>query len=195
MSTFSVDNKASEQIRRIFAQSNCRDPVAEILEIRYATDGEDKLRTIHILARERSDVPPEELCEVSGIVFVRGAVEAFPDFCLTFDGERMLLRDPSSQPYSSLQSALDARRRSLSSPIGTAAEAIEAARSAWAEVFEKTHVSGFSKEDWARFEPYSATLENGLWILTGTVPANCPGQAYLTTVRASDGAVSVRVNR
>lgn len=78
--------------------------------------------------------------------------------------------------------------------IGAAAEAIEAAKSAWAEVFDKTQVSDFSKEDWARFAPYSATLENGVWILTGTLPTNYSGQTYLTTVRAADGVVDVRAN-
>lgn len=105
MNMFSVDDAASGEIRRIFGQSKCRDPVVEVIGIGYPADGEDKVRAIRILVQERSDIPPAELCEVSGIVFARGTVEAFPDFCLTFDSERILLRGPNRQLHTSLESA------------------------------------------------------------------------------------------
>lgn len=194
MRIFAVDNAASEEIGRIFRGSNCRDPVAELVEIGDPTDREGKLRTIRILARERSDLRPGDLCDVGGVAFVRAAVEALPDFCLTFDGERILLRGSKGELHTSLRSAVAARRGPLPRPIASAAEAIEAAKRAWAEVSVKTRASDFSKENWAKFEPYSATLENGIWNLTGTVSANYLGNRYLITVRASDGTVDVRLD-
>jgi hypothetical protein len=192
MSVFLIDDAASDEIRRIFGRSNCRDPVAEIIGIGYPDIG---VRTIQVLARERSDVPNRCLCQVSGIAFVREPVEALSGFCLTFDGERLLLRGPDNQLHITLQSALDANSGGQCIRIRTAAEAIEAAKWAWAEFYEKTHAAGFGKDDWTKFEPYSATLTDGIWILTGTVPADCPGLTCLTTVRAADGVVSVRRNQ
>jgi hypothetical protein len=218
MSAFSVDNAAVGEIRRVFSTSKCQAPVAEIIDVgidvgvsaRFS-DREDAIRAVAsadienseqlssfprilIRAHERAEVPPACLQEVSGVAFVLGRedVEALRDFCLMFDGDRFLFRGPDNTTYTSFLSALEASCRSASSAIATPGEAIIAARGAWAQFYEKTHMPAFSEQNWASLEPYSATLENGVWTVRGTIPADYTGERYLTTVRASDGAVAVR---
>lgn len=131
MSVLSIDNAAAEEVRRILERSRCRDPVAELIETRHSIDEENKSPAIKIIAHERADVPAEELCEVNGIAFVRGAAKALSDYCLTFDGERFLLSSQTLQEsHASLNSALDARRKPARRRVRSAAEAISTARSA-----------------------------------------------------------------
>lgn len=77
-------------------------------------------------------------------------------------------------------------------PVNTPAEAVARAKTAWASVSEKAnwHVA-YSKENAAKFEPYTATLENGVWVVRGTVPSGYRGEMPEARVRQSDGQVSV----
>jgi hypothetical protein len=61
-------------------------------------------------------------------------------------------------------------------PVNTAEEAVARAKTAWASVSEKAswHVA-YSKENTTKFEPYRATLENGVWVVRGTVPSGYRG--------------------
>ena len=79
-------------------------------------------------------------------------------------------------------------------PVTTAEEAVTRARTAWKSVGEKAswHVA-YRKESTAKFEPYTATLENGVWIVRRTVPSGYRGEVLETRVRQIDGQVSVEV--
>jgi len=69
--------------------------------------------------------------------------------------------------------------------------AIRSAKQAWQSIYEKKRSPEYSNESRARFEPYTATLEEGVWHIQGTVPPGYSGETLETTVRQSDGAVSV----
>ena len=79
-------------------------------------------------------------------------------------------------------------------PVNTAEEAVTRAKAAWASIYEKAswHVA-YSKENTAKFEPYTATLENGVWVVRGTVPRNYRGEMPEARVRQNDGQVSAGV--
>ena len=70
--------------------------------------------------------------------------------------------------------------------------AIAASRQAWRSISEKTSQSSFSPASTARFEPYSATLEDGAWVVRGTAAAGYRGEILVTRVRQGDGTVEVR---
>jgi hypothetical protein len=75
--------------------------------------------------------------------------------------------------------------------IDTPDSAIEAARAAWESIDSKNAGAGrFSKESIARFEPYKATLSDGVWTVRGTTPDGREG-GPTTTVRADNGQVMV----
>jgi hypothetical protein len=79
-------------------------------------------------------------------------------------------------------------------PVKTAEEAVARAKTAWASVGEKASWHAvYSKESTAKFEPYTATLENGVWVVRGTVPSGYQGEMLETRVRQSDGEASVEV--
>jgi hypothetical protein len=82
---------------------------------------------------------------------------------------------------------LAARSDSIDSPDA----AIEASRQAWRSISEKTGAPAFKPASTSRFEPYSALLENGEWVVRGTIPPAYHGEVLVTRVRQSDGAVSV----
>jgi hypothetical protein len=69
--------------------------------------------------------------------------------------------------------------------------AIAASRQAWRSISEKTSKSPFNPASTTRFEPYSATLEDGVWVVHGTVAAGYRGEILITRVRQSDGAVEL----
>ena len=69
--------------------------------------------------------------------------------------------------------------------------AIAASRQAWRSVSEKTSQSPFNPASTARFEPYSATLEDGAWVVRGTVAAGYQGEILVTRVRQADGSVEL----
>lgn len=79
-------------------------------------------------------------------------------------------------------------------PVTSADAAILSARQAWQSIYEKKGSSPvYSKESAAKFEPYTSTLKDGVWHVQGTVPPGYHGETLETTVRQSDGSVSVTV--
>jgi hypothetical protein len=67
-------------------------------------------------------------------------------------------------------------------PVTSADVAILSARHAWQSVYEKSRSPVYSKESAAKFEPYTATLENGVWHVRGNIPAGYQGEVLETTV-------------
>lgn len=81
-----------------------------------------------------------------------------------------------------------------SNSVTTAEEAVSKAKLAWKQIYEKANWHKvYSPENTAKFEPYTATLVNGVWIVKGTIPSGYQGEVIETTVRQSDGSVSVNV--
>jgi hypothetical protein len=81
-----------------------------------------------------------------------------------------------------------------SNSVTTAEEAVSKAKLAWKQIYEKASWHKvYSPESTSRFEPYTATLFNDVWIVKGTIPAGYEGEVIETTVRQSDGSVSVDV--
>jgi hypothetical protein len=79
-------------------------------------------------------------------------------------------------------------------PVLTSAEAVSRAKSAWKSIYEKNRQRAvYSEESTAKFEPYMATLKDGVWHVRGTVPRGYRGEILETTVRERDGSVSVTV--
>jgi len=76
-------------------------------------------------------------------------------------------------------------------PISTAEAAIAKAKDSWAGVYQKTHDPTLSEESVKRFEPYTATLTDGVWTVRGTIPPDFHGAAPVATVRQADGLASV----
>ena len=82
---------------------------------------------------------------------------------------------------------------SHSTHITTADAAITAAKEAWESSFEKNQLTEFSRPATSRFEPYTATLKDGVWTVHGTIPVGYHGPILESTVRQSDGSVSTTV--
>ena len=77
-------------------------------------------------------------------------------------------------------------------PVLTPTDAVARARIAWQGIAEKKGASSvYGEESTARFEPYTATVDNDVWIVRGTVPAGYRGQTLETRVAKTDGQVSV----
>jgi hypothetical protein len=72
-------------------------------------------------------------------------------------------------------------------PIDTAEEAIHAARLAWKTFYVQSgnQAEFLSPETIAKSEPYTATLRDGVWTISGTPGAPGP----ITKVRVEDGKV------
>lgn len=69
--------------------------------------------------------------------------------------------------------------------------AIATAKAAWASIYEKNPSSdNYSPASIARFEPYTATLRGGAWLVTGTVPSGYRGPTAVTSVCRNDEGVS-----
>jgi hypothetical protein len=77
--------------------------------------------------------------------------------------------------------------------IDTPGEAISRAESAWQSINEKkgNRDEVFRPEYVKRFQPYTATLANGIWTVRWTVPSTYKGEILETTIRQIDGATSV----
>lgn len=73
----------------------------------------------------------------------------------------------------------------------TAEAAIAKAKESWSGVHRKTHDPTLSEESVKRFEPYTATLTDGVWTVRGTIPTDFHGGAPMATVRQADGLASV----
>jgi hypothetical protein len=84
-------------------------------------------------------------------------------------------------------SCQSAGRRHVDTPQG----AVVIAKNSWGSVYEKTRSPAFSKVETSRFEPYTATLKDGIWTVQGTIPPGYRGETLVTTVRAVDGFASV----
>lgn len=81
-----------------------------------------------------------------------------------------------------------------SESVETPEAAIAAAKQAWESIYDEAswnHV--YSKEIRRKFEPYTAVLQNDVWIVRGTNPPGYKGRVLETSVRKSDGSVSVNV--
>jgi len=78
-------------------------------------------------------------------------------------------------------------------PVDTPEAAIAAARRTWEALDKK---GGGHKEFGpaaiARFEPYTASKQGGVWTVRGTLPRAYHGVALVTTVRQADGGVQVQ---
>jgi hypothetical protein len=71
--------------------------------------------------------------------------------------------------------------------------ALAKAHSSWAAVFAQRADETFSPGSLQRFWPYTATLENGVWTVRGTVPADFHGSTPEARIRAADGVTTVQV--
>ena len=77
--------------------------------------------------------------------------------------------------------------------VSTPEAAVAAARDAWESISSKaTSADSFKRESVARFEPYTATLTDGVWYVTGTIPAGYHGRMPKALVCESDGSVEAR---
>jgi hypothetical protein len=78
--------------------------------------------------------------------------------------------------------------------IRTATAAIRAARESWRSLDRDVNYKSplYSKKEIAKFEPYTATLVDDVWVVRGTIPPDFHGQVIETTVQ-SDGTVSMSV--
>jgi hypothetical protein len=85
-----------------------------------------------------------------------------------------------------------------SEPVTTEAEPIAQARGAWKSTYEKApSLTIVSPEETSKFEPYTATLEDGVWIVRGTIPPGFHGDMLVTRIRVADGGgdmYTVRIN-
>jgi hypothetical protein len=86
-------------------------------------------------------------------------------------------------------SCQSARQRSITTPQA----AVAIAKSSWSSIYDKIRSPAYSKADTARFEPYTATLKDGIWTVQGTIPPGYRGETLVTTVRAVDGFASIAV--
>jgi hypothetical protein len=76
-------------------------------------------------------------------------------------------------------------------PVETPDAAIAAAKGAFRSIHEKApSQSGYSPENVERFEPFTATLRDGSWEVTGTRPAGYQGRMPRARVSHADGSVS-----
>jgi hypothetical protein len=78
-----------------------------------------------------------------------------------------------------------------SQPVVHEEMALAMAHKAWAAVFSKTASETYSADSVRRFEPYSATLDNGVWIVRGHVPDGFHGVVPEARIVQADGVVSV----
>jgi hypothetical protein len=68
-----------------------------------------------------------------------------------------------------------------------ASAAIAQAKAAWIAIHEKDPTNATSAPDYiARFEPYSATLKDGVWHVQGTIPPGFHGRAPVMSVCKND---------
>jgi hypothetical protein len=76
-------------------------------------------------------------------------------------------------------------------PITTPQAAVAIAKNSWRSAYDKVRSPAYSKEETARFEPYTATLKDGIWTVKGTIPPGYRGETLVTTVRAADGFAAI----
>jgi hypothetical protein len=66
--------------------------------------------------------------------------------------------------------------------------AIAHAKAAWAAIHDKTHDETSAPDYLVRFEPYSATLKDGVWHVQGTITPDFHGYAPVMSVCRNDEA-------
>jgi hypothetical protein len=69
--------------------------------------------------------------------------------------------------------------------------ALAKANAAWAALYTRRGEEMFSPQNIRRFAPYTATLENGVWIVRGTVTSGLQEPTPTARVRAHDGVTTV----
>jgi hypothetical protein len=69
--------------------------------------------------------------------------------------------------------------------------ALAKANAAWAALYTKRGEETFSPRNIQRFAPYTATLENGVWVVRGTLPSGLHEPMPSARVRAVDGVTTV----
>jgi len=72
--------------------------------------------------------------------------------------------------------------------------ALAKANAAWAGLYSQRADDTFSPPHIRRFAPYTAVLENGVWIVRGTAPAEFHGSMPGARVRESDGVTTIQVD-
>jgi len=76
--------------------------------------------------------------------------------------------------------------------VSTPAAAVAKAKASWASVYAKTRYPGYDATNVARFEPYTAELRDGTWIVSGTVrPGTTSADTPQARIRQDDGFASV----
>jgi hypothetical protein len=76
--------------------------------------------------------------------------------------------------------------------LRNAEAAVAHAKGAFASTYEKNPSSyPYSPTNIAKFEPYTATLRNGVWHIDGTVPAGYHGSVPAVSICRNDGAASI----
>jgi hypothetical protein len=72
--------------------------------------------------------------------------------------------------------------------------ALAKANAAWSSIYSKTAESTYSAANVRRFAPYSATLENGVWIVRTAASPDLHGRAPRAEVRADDGVTTAHAD-
>lgn len=85
-----------------------------------------------------------------------------------------------------------ARSPQPAEPVVHEERALAKANAAWSSIYSKSAEDTYSAENVRRFAPYSATLENGVWAVRTTAPADVHGRSPEADIRAEDGTTSVR---
>ena len=70
--------------------------------------------------------------------------------------------------------------------------ALAKANAAWADVYTGRAEDAYSPKNIRRFSPYTATLEDGVWVVRGTAAADVHGLMPSARVRADDGVTTVQ---
>ena len=74
--------------------------------------------------------------------------------------------------------------------VSTPEAAVAAAKDAWESISSKaTWVETYKRASVAKFEPYTATLMDGVWYVVGTIPLGYHGRMPKALVCESDGSV------
>ena len=66
------------------------------------------------------------------------------------------------------------------------------AHAAWAALYAERADVVFSPQNVQRFAPYTATLEDGTWVVRGTPPPDSRDPMPAARIRAEDGATTVQ---
>lgn len=76
-------------------------------------------------------------------------------------------------------------------PVVHEERALAKANAAWADLHTRRADEAYSPANIQRFAPYTATLENGVWVVRGTARAGVHGRMPGARVRADDGVTTV----